>query len=583
MKNKAVILLVAILGIVIEMYQFLNRNAWIGLILTGALFLVYIAFRKRLKKKNLGFLGLVLISLGITILTGPRENLVPATYEEAEKTQTVRVNEGELRGVYNKDKSVEVYAGIPYAKPPVGNLRWKEPQDPKKYEGILEADHFAPMSMQKKSNVVGSSIIDMVFYHNYSRTINTRYIPKMSEDSLYLNIWKPSNHEKTDKKLPVVFYIHGGSLTSGQSWWPDYNGEPYAKQDVIFVTFAYRLGAMGFYADEQLAKESPNSTTGMYGFLDQVKALEWVNKNIENFGGDKSNITIAGESAGSSSVNAMCTSPLAKGLFKRAIAESSSITALKPAHSYMDIREALARGESLRKELNASSIEDLRKVPAEKIANTKTEYGILNAMTNDGYGLKKSPYETYMAGENNEKSLLMGYNDRDGDLFMVGGGKVTADNYDEKLKELYPIDYKKLVDLYPAKNDEDAKENLAKIYTAGTFGYGHEVWSNLASKRVPVYRYLFTKSNKTVGSNHTGELYYAYGSMDQAPYLFDESDRELGRIMMGYWINFAKTGNPNGKGLVRWDEYDGTRVMEFGRNVKMIEDTFKPIYRVLEK
>src|SRR3712207_3373412 len=146
MKNKAVILLVAILGIVIEMYQFLNRNAWIGLILTGALFLVYIAFRKRLKKKNLGFLGLVLISLGITILTGPRENLVPATYEGAEKTQTVRVNEGELRGVYNKDKSVEVYAGIPYAKPPVGNLRWKEPQDPKKYEGILEADHFAPMS-----------------------------------------------------------------------------------------------------------------------------------------------------------------------------------------------------------------------------------------------------------------------------------------------------------------------------------------------------------------------------------------------------------------------------------------------------
>src|SRR3712207_5103105 len=204
-----------------------------------------------------------------------------------------------------------------------------------------------------------------------------------------------------------------------------------------------------------------------------------------------------------------------------------------------------------------------------------TEYGILNAMTNDGYGLKKSPYETYMAGENNEKSLLMGYNDRDGDLFMVDGGKVNADNYVEKLKEMYPIDYKKIVDLYPAKNDEDAKENLAKIYTAGTFGYGHEVWSNLASKRVPVYRYLFTKSNKTVGSNHTGELYYAYGSIDQAPYLFDESDRELGRIMMGYWINFAKTGNPNGKGLVRWDEYDGTRVMEFGRNVKMIEDTFK--------
>src|SRR3712207_3201701 len=269
--------------------------------------------------------------------------------------------------------SVEVYAGIPYAKPPIGDLRWKEPQDPEKYDGILEADHFAPMSMQKLSNIVSSSIIDIILYHNYSRIASQRYIPKMSEDSLYLNIWKPSNHKSTDKKLPVVFYIHGGSLATGQSWWQDYSGESYAKEGVIFITFAYRLGAMGFYADKQLAKESPNSTTGMYGFLDQVKALEWVNKNIENFGGDKYNITIAGESAGSSSVNAMCTSPLAKGMFKRAIAESSSITALKPAHSYMDINEALARGESIRKELNVSSIEDLRNVSAEKIANTKTE------------------------------------------------------------------------------------------------------------------------------------------------------------------------------------------------------------------
>ena len=565
---------------VFELYLFLNRNAWSGLILVLVTAFIIRLYWKKTRKGGRAVIAMFILFALISFISLPKEKLVPATYEGANRTGKIKVKEGRLTGVYNKDGSVEVYAGIPYAKAPVGDLRWKEPKNPEKYKGVLRADHFQPMAMQKRTNRVVSSATDIFFYHNVTRTIKNRYVPKMSEDCLYLNIWKPRGPQK---KLPVVFYIHGGSLTTGQAWWEDYNGESYAKNDVIFVNFSYRLGALGFYADENLASESPNGTTGMYGFLDQLKALDWVRANIEKFGGDPDNITIAGESAGASSVNAMCTSPLAKGKFKYAISESSSITAKNPPHSYMDIKTAIKQGKSLRDELGAKKPKDLRKLSAEDIANTNTKYGTLNAMTNDGYALTKSPYESYMAGENNEKALLTGYNKEDGDFFLLLESKTDKDNYADKIKKSYPKGYEEILKLYPAKTDEEAVKNFKIIYNAGTFGYGHDVWSRLASEREPVYRYYFTKENKSIGSNHTGELPYAYGNIGKAPYLYDSSDKKLCETMTSYWINFAKTGNPNGKGLPEWEPYSSGKVLELGSKIKMISDPNDKLYRIFDQ
>ena len=581
MKIRRIIfyIFLVIFTIICETYLFLNRNAWLGLGLVLVTSIVCGIYRHKTKRGGRAFLGLVIISVLATFISLPKEKLVPATYEGAKETSQIKVAEGKLTGVYNRDESVEVYAGIPYAKAPVGDLRWKEPQDPDKYEGLLKADHFKPMAMQKRQNSLISTASDVLFYHNVTRTIKNRYLPKMSEDCLYLNVWKPAGDKKN---LPVVFYIHGGSLTTGQSWWQDYNGESYAKKDVIFFFFFYRLGDLGFYADENLARESANNTTGMYGFLDQVKALEWVNKNIKSFGGDPNKITIAGESAGSSSVNAMCVSPLTKGLFRYAISESSSITGKKPPHSYKDFADAIKQGKTLRDELGVSSPVDLRKVPSEKIANTSTQYGTLNAMTNDGYALKKSPYESYLAGEHNEKALLTGYNKKDGDLFMLVDKKTNKDTYKESIKAIYPRAYREIIKAYPANTDEEAENNQRKIYNAATFGYGHDVWSRLAVKKEPVYRYYFTKENKSIGSNHTGELPYAYGNLWTAPYLYDGTDRSLSNTMVSYWLNFVKTGDPNGGGLPKWEPYTSGKVVEFGSEVGMIEDPNEGLYRIFD-
>ena len=199
MKIRRIIfyIFLVIFTIICETYLFLNRNAWLGLGLVLVTSIVCGIYRHKTKRGGSAFLGLVIISVLATFISLPKEKLVPATYEGAKETSQIKVAEGKLTGVYNRDESVEVYAGIPYAKAPVGDLRWKEPQDPDKYEGLLKADHFKPMAMQKRQNSLISTASDVLFYHNVTRTIKNRYLPKMSEDCLYLNVWKPAGDKKT--------------------------------------------------------------------------------------------------------------------------------------------------------------------------------------------------------------------------------------------------------------------------------------------------------------------------------------------------------------------------------------------------
>ena len=372
------------------------------------------------------FLALLVVAFSLASCASTKELVSPVVSKTPLRTETVHVTGSAIKGVVSDDGLVEVFAGVPFAAPPVGDLRWKEPQDVVPWEGVYNADHFAPMAMQVQNNAFFNFLMNLYTNQKTSRT----YHAQMSEDCLYLNVWRPSaegvsvaavsvvSEDSSDvapgklrEKLPVLVFIHGGSLMTGQSWQEQFDGENLARQGIIVVTVAYRLGIFGYFADEALAAESPNGTTGNYGLLDQIKALEWVHNNIALFGGDPDNVTIAGESAGSSSVNALCASPLAKGLFRRAITESSSIVQETPPHTFRTMEDALKMGNDIKKEFKVTSIEELRKIPAEKLV--KTQYSN-NSMTVDGYALPATPYEIYRKGLNNEEALLNGFNKREG-------------------------------------------------------------------------------------------------------------------------------------------------------------------------
>ncbi|MBQ1792285.1 MAG: carboxylesterase family protein, partial [Oscillospiraceae bacterium] len=289
----------------------LNKNTVLGWILAILLLGAYAVFYARtLSKKSgfvrvAGFLGLMLLLMGLLfyLTVGPVKRRPAVEGPNGGVTDIITVADGQLTGVLTADKAVEVYTGIPYAAPPVGDLRWREPQDPEPWDGVLKADTFAPMSMQPRNSAIYNSLSQIVGFHDYEVSLDDHFREANSEDSLYLNIWKPAGPQQD---LPVLVFIHGGALQTGQPWYADYRGEGLARKGVLAVNMGYRLGVFGFLATDELAAESPNGTTGNYGLLDQIKALEWVQANIAAFGGDPDNVTIAGESAGSACVSALC-------------------------------------------------------------------------------------------------------------------------------------------------------------------------------------------------------------------------------------------------------------------------------------
>lgn len=531
----------------------------------------------------------IVVLLGILRISSPPAKQIPAVdVKNPEVTEVVTVKQGQLTGVYNSDKSVEVFAGIPYAKPPVGELRWKEPQKPDNWDGVRACDTFAPMSMQQQ-NVYMDSLSSIFGYHNYEISLKDNFKEAMSEDSLYLNVWKPSGDIKN---APVLVFIHGGSLTGGHTSFDAYNGETLASKGIVVVNFAYRLNVFGYYANEELAAESENGTTGNYGLLDQIQALKWVKENIASFGGNPDEITVAGESAGSSSVNAVCVSPLAKGLFKRAVAESSGITAKTPYHTFRPIERALEMGENIMKEFSASSVNDLRKVPAEKLVNTSYTN---SAMTVDGYAITEQPYLTYEKGENNEEALLNGFNAHEADLFTMLN-KVTAENYVDSLRGVLGDNAEKAAELFPPEKQDkaytividqggDAKGSYDKVISAAWFTYSHYNWSRLLSSQgKDVYEYYFSMDNSSLGSFHAGEMPYLYGNLFRHDRLYTGEDMALSETMQSYLLNFVKTGNPNGDGLPEWKKfsYNEKQVLEFNKTVKMVDDPYYELYALID-
>ena len=396
----------------------LNKNTIIGWILLVILAVIFpVLYMTKLSNgrwfvKLIAWLAYFALFFGILLATWPPVKAVPASDDpKPEQTGTIMTEDGLVRGVYSKDHTVEIYTGIPYAKAPVGDLRWRKPQDPEPWDGILECDHFAPMSMQTTNLPIYDSLVRIIGYSDYKISLKDNYIPPVSEDSLYINVWKPAGEHEN---LPVLVYIHGGTLQSGQAWTKDYDGKSFAKNGIVTVNLGYRLGVFGYYTDMELMAEE--GTAGNYGLLDQIKALEWVRDNIAAFGGDPNNVTIVGESAGSACIDALCVSPLAKGLFRRAVLESSTLSSVNPPHSYRDFETALKSGQSLKERYNCSTVEDLRQLDAKTIVG---ELSTQHYLTNDGYALLDSPYNTRMSGVHNEEALLHGYNLEESGPFIM--------------------------------------------------------------------------------------------------------------------------------------------------------------------
>ncbi|WP_243111838.1 carboxylesterase/lipase family protein [Butyrivibrio sp. CB08] len=544
-------------------------------------------------------------------LTQPPVKRVPVVdNRKPDVTDVISIDQGQLTGVYNEDHTVKAYGGIPYAKAPVGDLRFREPQAPDKWEGVKACNHFGPMAMQPQNPVIYDSLARILGYHDYQIKFGDEYVEEVSEDCLYLNIFAPA--KETDDLLPVVIYYHGGSLTTGTPSYSEYRGEDLAKKGVIYVNCAYRLGVFGYYAADDLKQESPNKTTGNYGLLDQIAVLKWVNANIKAFGGDPKRITIAGESAGASSVNALCVSPLTKGLFQYAIAESSSVLPKKPFHTFRSYEDALKAGEAVRSEFRVETSDELRNIPAKELVTTITKH---SSMTIDGYAIKEQPYKTYVKGNNNEKALLNGFNVKEADAFMLDE-EATRDNYVELLAEDMGDYAEEMAEVVPydlpARDQHiiidklgEAKGALNVAYSAMWFTYPHYVWNNyLVEQGVPAYEYYFTKTNNVLSNYHAGELPYAYGNLWRHRGLYDESDYELSEIMQSYWVNFVYNGDPNGnyrqvdtpgdgiysteidgKALPTWEmrSKSNDKLLQLDTTIQMVEDPNLEIYEVIDK
>ena len=561
----------------------LNKNslaAWIG---TLALLIGYAVLRlKKLKGKHFylraaAFLAISALLLSILLHVGRPYRFRPAVEKSGGMTGVIELRDGKVQGVLTADKAVEVYTGIPYAKPPVGELRWKAPQDPEPWGGVRTCTHFAAMAMQPRSSEIYNSLSQIVGFHDFEVSVHDNFRDAVSEDALYLNIWKPAG---AGEKLPVLVYIHGGSLQTGQPWYADYSGEGLARKGILVVNLGYRLGVFGFLATEELAAEDPNHSTGNYGLMDQIKALEWVRDNIAAFGGDPDNVTLSGESAGAACVTALCTSPEAKGLFRRAIAESSTTTAPVPQHSFRLMDEALKTGRETMERFKASSIEELRALPAEQlVAAADTNHHL----TVDGYILPVTPYEAYRNGIHNEEASLQGFNQLEATPFILFE-QANKKNYEGKVRDYFGEEADALLAGRPGNTNAEAEANWTDIYSTIFFTYGHHIWSKQEQELgIPTYRYYFTKDNGRLGTWHSGEEVYLYGNVPEKDSHYDESDRELSKLWVKYFANFARTGNPNGEGLPTWEAAtDLETLMEMGTHVGPVKDPFLDIYPAMD-
>jgi len=492
----------------------------------------------------------------------------------------VKTEAGALEGSTSADGKVQIFKGIPYAAPPVGALRWKEPQPVASWKGVRKATEFGARCMQW--NVFG----DMVFRD-----------AGPSEDCLYLNVWTPKT--SADAKLPVMVWIYGGGFQAGATSEPRQDGEALAHRGVVIVSMNYRLGIFGFFSHAELTKESPHHASGNYGLLDQVAALEWVRKNIAAFGGDPEKVTIFGESAGSFSVSALMASPRSKGLIHRAIGESGAffgrtLTAKPLAQSEQDAAKWAGSN-------GADTLEKLRGMAAQQVldAAMKDKDSFRFGPNIDGYFFPKSPAEIYANGEQAHVALLAGWNHDEGNYHtFFGKEEVSKENYVKKVQQTYGDHAAEVLELFPGGTEEQSKESAGLLATANFIGYSTWKWIEMQTKTgdAAVYRYEFDDApplaesgappGATPTAYHSAEIEFVFGMLKSKKLPWRPEDYKLSEEMGAYWTNFAKKGNPNGEGLAEWPRYtekDGYEVMHLAAKQHAEKDGQRAQYELLDK
>ncbi len=453
-------------------------------------------------------------------------------------SEVVGVTGGQIEGVEDEPSGVHIFKGIPFAAPPVGDLRWKAPQPVNPWEGIRSCKAFGPSPMQAKPS-------PFMFWSSEF------LIPEepISEDCLYLNVWTPA--ESTDDKIPVLVYIYGGGFRSGGSGCPIYDGLAMAQKDVIVVSINYRVGIFGFFAHPDLSAEASYSTSGNYGILDMIAGLQWVRDNIESFGGDPDNVTIAGQSAGSFGVNFLTASPLASGLFHKAIGQSGASFYQSPRRPSLDLKSAEEMGLEV-----SSSIEELRGKSAEELM------GMNNALSwpfVDGYLLPASILEIYQKGQQNDVPILVGWNDKD----VLMGAATPRDAFLKNIQNRFGEQTDDFLKVYPTATEEESAQSQFDMNRDESFGVQVYAWGKMQDKTgtQPVYIYNFNRSlpaytpESQFGAFHSGEIVYAYDNLHTLDRPWEEVDHEIAGTMSNYWASFIRDGNPNVDGQPEWKSF----------------------------
>jgi len=473
-----------------------------------------------------------------------------------------RISSGIIEGMYDTHSGIQKYWGIPFAQPPVGELRWKAPQPVQPWTGVKKTQAFGPRPMQT-----------MVFGDMNSRSQG------VSEDCLYLNVWTPT--KRNSPPLPVLVYFYGGGNVAGDGSEPRYDGEAMAKKGIVVVTCNYRLNIFGNMAHPELSAESPTKSSGNYGYLDQLAALKWVKSNIAQFGGDPNQVTIAGESAGSISVSYHVASPLSKGLFHRAIGESGA--GIHPTMAPISLPEAEKQGAEFVKQAGIPSLAALRKMSTREIYelyNDAKRFGF--PVVIDGSFIPRTLPEQYARNQHNAVPLLVGWNSAEipGQAFMQGK-PYTPEAFAERLKAEYPNHVETVAKLYPHADAKAVEYSATDLASDRFIVYATWKWADLHKSSAPVYRYLYShprpllvnanltagfaggtqvrteKAPEPIGAPHACEIEYCMGNLHLVKeYAWTTADYQVSQVMSDYFANFIKTGNPNGGKLPEWPVMD---------------------------
>ncbi len=487
----------------------------------------------------------------------------------AQNDLLVQTAQGTAKGKTINQGKVKAFLGLPYAAPPVGDLRWRAPEPAAKWKGTRDASNFGAHCAQ---NIV---FADIRFQD-----------AGPSEDCLFLNVYAPAG-ATASSKLPVMFWIHGGGYSAGASSEPRHNGDFLPTKGVVLVTINYRLGVFGFLSTTSLAKEQ-GGTAGNYALMDMIAALNWVHANIAVFGGNPDNVTIFGESAGSFAVSTLMASPMAKGLFQRAIGESGG--AFSGALSVDPASVQEAKEEEWVTSIGAKSLAELRAMPTDALlAAAKNRKGGFSVVI-DGKVLTEPVEKTFAAGAQAQVPLLAGWN-RDEGAFMAAG--ITLATYKERAEKMFKDRAPEFLRLYPATNDDEA------IRSAIDFGsdmfIAFSTWKWLEADRVtshaPAYRYHFelaapvSKYVKFSTAFHSDEIEYVFGTLDtREDAVWRPEDRLLSEQMMSYWTNFARTGDPNGEGVPTWPRYAAhDELIHLDKTITSGPDLLRPRYEFLLK